>query len=288
MMKWITRERPKIDRIACPWLIKRFIDPEAEILFVPYAEVKAKANELGAVPFDIPEVEFTHYEDRCTFDYFLEKYNLTDPALHILAPIVRGADTDDHSIATQSAGLWAISAGLAFNTPNDYELLEKGMLLYDALYSWAKYLQQEKHTQSPTEKLFLQVFNTYLKQKAGAKNKTPAWARELKEIIQDQIDTNLSLSLKEISEGLKVNPAYVSREFAKYFDNLSYGEYIRKLRIEKAMELLHTSSQSLSEIAYLTGFSDQSHFTRIFKRYTGKNPSDYKKSLAKSKKDTKA
>jgi AraC-like DNA-binding protein len=287
-MKWITRERPKIDRIACPWLIRRFIDPEAEILFVPFAEIQAKAKELGAIPFDIPETEYTHYEDRCTFDYFLEKHKLTDPALHILAPIVRGADTDDHSMATQSAGLWAISAGLAFNTPDDEELLEKGMLIYDALYSWARHLQKEKHTQSPTEKLLLQVFNTYIKEKAGARSKTPAWAKELKEIIQDQIDTNLSLSLKEISEGLNVNPAYVSREFSKYFDNLSYGEYIRKLRIEKAKELLQNSSQSLSEIAYLTGFSDQSHFTRIFKKFTGENPSVYRKSLAKSKKDTKA
>lgn len=287
-MKWITREHPKIDRIACPWLIKRFIDPQAEILFIPYTDIQAKAKELDAIPFDIPGAEFTHYEDRCTFDYFLEKYGLKDPALHILAPIVRGADTDDHSIAMQSAGLWAISAGLSFNIPDDYELLEKGMLIYDALYSWARHLQNEKHTQSPTEKLFLQVFNAYMNQKSGTKNKTPTWAKELKEIIQDQIDTNLSLSLKEISVGLDINPAYVSREFSKYFDNLSYGEYIRKLRIEKATELLHNTNHSLSEIAYLTGFSDQSHFTRIFKKHTGKNPSDYRKSLSKSKKNTKA
>ncbi len=277
-MKWITREKPKIDRIACPWLIKRFIDPAAQFFFVPYPEIAQKAKELDATPFDIPGVEFTHYEDRCTFDYFLEKYELKDPALHLLAPIVRGADTDDHSIAQQSAGLWAISAGLSFNTPDDHELLEKGMLLYDALYSWAKYLQKEKHTQNPTEKLFLQVFDAYLKKQA--KDNLPAWVKELKEIIQDQVDTNLSLSLKEIAEGLNVHPAYVSRQFARYFDNLSFGEYIRKLRIEKAMELLHTS-HSLSEIAYLTGFSDQSHFTRIFRKHTGKNPSEYRKNLSK-------
>lgn len=286
-MNWITREHPKIDRIACPWLIKRFIDPSAAFFFVPYNQVEEKAKELEAIPFDIPGTEFTHYEDRCTFDYFLEKYQLKDPALHHMAPIIRGADTDDHSVATQSAGLWAISAGLAFNTPDDYELLEKGMLIYDALYSWAKHLQKEKHTQNPTESLFLQVFNTYMHQKSGAKIKIPGWAKELKEIIQDQIDTNLSLSLKEISEGLDIHPAYVSREFSKYFNNLSFGEYIRKLRIEKATDLLHTTNHSLSEIAYLTGFSDQSHFTRIFKKYTGKNPSDYRKSLLKSKPDTK-
>jgi AraC-like DNA-binding protein len=280
-MKWITRERPKIDRIACPWLIRRFIDPEAEFYFVPYSQIVEKAKELNATPFDIPEAEFTHYEDQCTFDYFIRKYELKDSALQILAPIVRGADTDDHTLASQCSGLWAISAGLAFNITDDYELLEKGMLIYDGLYSWAKHLQKEKHTQSPTEKLFLQVFNTYLHQKAGNKTKTPAWAKELKEVIQDQIDTNLSLSLKEISEGLNIHPAYVSREFSKYFNNMSFGEYIRKLRIEKAIDLLHTTNHSLSEIAYLTGFSDQSHFTRIFKKYTGKNPSDYKKGLFK-------
>ncbi len=286
-MRWITREKPKIDRIACPWLIKRFIDEKAEFYFVPFKEIEEKAKELDAIPFDIPAVEFTHYEDRCTFDYFLEKYQLKDPALHTLAPIIRGADTDNHTLATQCAGLWAISSGLAFNTPDDYELLEKGMLMYDALYSWAKYLQHEKHFQNQTEHLFLQVFNSYMQQQAGTKTKIPAWAKELKEIIQDQIDTNLSLSLKEISEGLEIHPAYISREFSKYFDNLSFGEYIRKLRIEKAIDLLHTTSHSLSEIAYLTGFSDQSHFTRIFKRHTGKNPSDYRKSVQKSKTDTK-
>ncbi|MGV3504492.1 MAG: chromate resistance protein ChrB domain-containing protein [Adhaeribacter sp.] len=284
-MKWITRERPKIDRLACPWLIKRFIDAQAEIIYVPDAEVKKQAEALGAIPFDIPEVEFSHYEDRCTFDYFIQKYDLKDPALQTMALVIRGADTDDHSLASQSAGLWAISAGLAFNFRDDYELLEKALVLYDALYSWARFLQKEKHTQNPAEQLLLQVFHQYLARKS--KNKIPEWALLLKETIQDQIDTNLSLSLKEISEDLKVNPAYLSRQFSRYFDNLSFGEYIRKLRIDKAIHLLHHTSHSLSEIAYLTGFSDQSHFTRIFKKQTGQNPSDYKKSITKGKKDTK-
>ncbi|KAA6439823.1 helix-turn-helix domain-containing protein [Dyadobacter flavalbus] len=280
-MNWITRERPKIDRIACPWLIKRFIDPDARFYFVPFHEVLAKASELNAIPFDIPDTEFTHYEDRCTFDYFLEKYKLEDQALKDMAPIVRGADTDDHSLTGQSSGLWAISAGLAFNFADDHELLEKGMLVYDALYSWAKYLQKEKHTQSPSEKMLLTVFHTYLEKKKPENLKTPKWAKELKEIIQDQMDTNLSLSLKEIAEGLQIHPTYVSREFSKYFSNLSFGEYIRKLRIEKAIELLGNTGHTLSEIAYLTGFSDQSHFTRIFKAHTGQNPSDYRKNLLK-------
>lgn len=275
-MKWITRERPKIDRLACPWLIRRFIDPEAEIVYVPFAEVAGKAAELGATPFDVPEVEFTHYGEECTFDYFVKKYKIKDPAVHTLAVIVRGADTDRHDLAAQAPGLWAISAGLAHNYIDDQELLEKGMILYDALYSWAKHLQQVKHTEQPVEKLLLNVFNNFLKTKPGSKRKIPAWARELKELIQDHIDTNLSL--KDLSKGLEVNPSYLSREFSKYFDDLSFGDYIRKLRIEKAKELIGKGGYSLTEIAYLTGFSDQSHFTRIFKKYTGKNPSAYKKS----------
>jgi AraC-like DNA-binding protein len=277
-MKWITRERPKIDRIACPWLIRRFIDREAEFFFVPFIDVRKKAEELNAIPFDIPNVEFTHYEDQCSFDYFVKKYKINDPAIHAVALIVRGADTDRHDLARESTGLWAISAGLAHNNKDDHQLLEKGMLIYDALYSWAKYHRNEKHTQNPIEHLFIEVFEKYLKQKSSVK-KIPAWARELKEIIQDQIDTNITL--KQISKDLDINPAYLSREFSKYFNDLSFGEYIRKIRIEKAIEYLNSSGYSLTKIAYLTGFSDQSHFTRIFKKHTGQNPSVYKKRLQK-------
>jgi len=276
-MKWITRERPKIDRLACPWLIKRFIDEEADIIYVHFDKVKSEAKRLNAVPFDIPDVEYTHYKDECTFDYFLKKHHLTEPALQTLAIIVRGADTDRHDIASQSSGLWAISAGLAHNYQSDQELLKKGMIIYDALYSWAKFHQKEKHTQNPTEHLLIDVFEKFLKQKSA--KKPPAWVKELKEIMQDQVDT--SISLKQLSKDLDINPAYLSREFSKYFDNLSFGEYIRKLRIEKAMEYLNNSSYSLTKIAYLTGFSDQSHFTRIFKKFTGQNPSVYRKKLQK-------
>jgi hypothetical protein len=285
-MKWITRERPKIDRIACPWLIKRFIDQNAEIIYVPFEKVKSKAKELNAVPFDIPDVEFTHYGDRCTFDYIVEKYKINDPAIRTIAVIVRGADTDRHDISRQSSGLWAISAGLAQNYKDDHQLLEKGMMIYDALYTWAKELQHVKHTKNPIEHLLFEVYSRLLKKKSGQK-KIPVWAKELKEILQDQIDTNLSLTLKEVSQTLQVHPAYLSREFSKYFNDLSFGDYIRKLRIEKAIQLIESSKYSLTEIAYLTGFSDQSHFTRIFKKHTGKNPSAYRKTLSKSKADTK-
>jgi AraC-like DNA-binding protein len=278
-MKWITRERPKIDRIACPWLIKRFIDSEAEFLYVPFNEVNAKSKEFNAIPFDVPDVKFTHYGDHCTFDSLVEEYRIKDPAIHTIALIVRGADTDRHEIADQSAGLWAISSGLAYNIDDDQQLLEKGMMLYDALYSWAIYLQNEKHTQNPFENLLLNVFHKYISKKKRSVKKTPSWAKELKEIIQDQIDTNLTLSLKQISKELNVHPAYLSREFSKYFEDLSFGDYIRKLRIEKSIHLLHSSAYSLTEIAYLTGFSDQSHFTRIFKKFTGKNPSEYRRKV---------
>lgn len=275
-MKWITRERPKIDRIACPWLIKRFVDPGAEIIYAPFEHVIPKSKELGAIPFDLPDVEYTHYGDQCTFDYIIRKHNLSDPALQVMASIVRGADTDRHDIATQASGLWAISAGLAQNIQDDHELLSKGMMIYDALYTWAKDLQHLKHTQNPIENLLLDVYKKFLEQKAGNK-KIPVWAKELKEIIQDQIDTNLTLTLKEVSQSLNVHPTYLSREFSKYFNDLSFGDYIRKLRIEKAVQLLTESDHSLAEIAYLTGFSDQSHFNRIFKKYTGKKPSEFRK-----------
>lgn len=283
-MKWITRERPKIDRIACPWLIKNFVDIEAVFIYAPAEKVKKEAKKLKAIPFDVPDVEFSHHEDKCTFDYIIAKYKIADPAIHTLAIIVRGADTDRHDIASQASGLWAISAGLAYNTKDDFELLEKGMMIYDALYSWAKYLQKEKHTQNPVDHLFIDVFNKFIKQKAAQK-KTPDWVKKLKEIIQDKIDTNLSLT--DISKSLDINPSYLSREFSKHFNNLSFGKYIRKLRIEKAIELIKVSNYSLTEVAYLTGFSDQSHFTRIFKQHTGKNPSAYKKELTKSKAGTK-
>ena len=276
-MKWITREHPKIDRIACPWLITRFVDESAEFIYVPFNDVIPQSKKLQAIPFDVPEVEYTHYGDECTFDYIIHKHKLKDPALSIMAVIVRGADTDRHDIATQASGLWAISAGMAYNFKNDHELLEKGMLLYDGLYSWAKHLRKEKHTQNPLERLLLDVHKKYLKSKSG--RNVPRWAKEIREIIQDQIDTNLALSLREISQSLKVHPTYLSREFSKYFDNLSFGDYIRKLRIEKALHLMKDPRYTLTEIAYLTGFSDQSHFNRIFKSHTGKSPLVYRKTL---------
>ncbi len=148
-MKWITRERPKIDRIACPWLIKRFIEAEAEFLYVPADAVFRTAEETGAIPYDIPGAEFSHVGELCSFDIFLQKYRLTDPALQTLAVIVRGADTDRLDLAPQAAGLLAISLGLSRNFQDDHEMLAHGLVLYDALYAWCKHVQGEQHNWNP-------------------------------------------------------------------------------------------------------------------------------------------
>jgi rhodanese-related sulfurtransferase len=143
--KWVTRERPKIDRIACPWLISRFIDPHAEFLYVPASEVLSTAGKTGAIPYDIEGVELAHEGERCSFDTILRLYDIADPALDQLAIIVRGADTSRHDLAPQCGGLFAISLGLSANFTNDHEMLVHGMVMYDALYTWCRSLQSETH-----------------------------------------------------------------------------------------------------------------------------------------------
>ena len=147
--RWVTRERPKIDRIACPWLVKRFIDPEAEFLYVPTPDVKRAAAEREAVPYDIPDVTFSHDGDSCSFDAFIKHFRLKDPALDELALIVRGADTGRLDLAPQAPGLLSISLGLSLNFNNDHEMLEHGMIMYDALYAWCKKGKNEIHTWNP-------------------------------------------------------------------------------------------------------------------------------------------
>ncbi len=147
-MKWVTRERPKIDRIACPWLISRFIDRDAQFLYVPAAEVPTTSASTGAIPFDVPGVELTHIGERCSFDAIVLKYRLQDPALEKLALIVRGADTDRLDLAPQCAGLIAISLGLADILADDQDLLAQGLVLYDALYAWCRQPAPERHVWS--------------------------------------------------------------------------------------------------------------------------------------------
>jgi rhodanese-related sulfurtransferase len=147
--RWVTRERPKVDRIACPWLIQRFVDRNAEFLYVPTAAVKSTAAERQAIPYDIPDVAFTHDGNLCSFDSFIKTYRLTDPALKQLADIVRGADTGRPELAPQAAGLVAFSLGLSRLFTDDHEMLSHGMVMYDALYLWCKEGQDEIHTWNP-------------------------------------------------------------------------------------------------------------------------------------------
>ncbi|MBY0610999.1 MAG: sulfurtransferase/chromate resistance protein [Beijerinckiaceae bacterium] len=142
---WVTRERPKIDRIACPWLIRRFIDPAARFLFVSPAEVIAVAERFGATPFDVEDVQWTHRGERCTLDVLIEEFGLSTPALDRLATIVRAADTARLDLAPEAAGLLAISLGLSRMHSKDLEQLDGGMLVYDALYRWCRDATNETH-----------------------------------------------------------------------------------------------------------------------------------------------
>lgn len=147
--RWITRERPKIDRLACPWLIRRFIDPAAEIIYAPTGAVFEVARVRAAVAFDIPGAEFSHSGERCSFDAFIDAFQLEDAGLRILQPIVRGADTDRHGLAPEAAGLHAISLGLSATIADDHALLDQGLILYDALYAWATRAKGERHAWTP-------------------------------------------------------------------------------------------------------------------------------------------
>ena len=148
-MKWVTRERPKIDRIACPWLIERFIDKDAEFLFVAPKDVVRVAAETGAIPYDVEGVELTHDGPLCSFDAILKKYRIDDPVLHDLARIVRGADTERLDLEPQCAGLLAISLGLSRLFSDDHEQLRHGFVIYDALYAWLREARSERHTWNP-------------------------------------------------------------------------------------------------------------------------------------------
>lgn len=148
-MKWVTRHRPKIDRIACPWLIARFVDRSPEFIFVPPDQLLRIAAETGATPFDVEGVELTHEGPLCSFDAILKKYSLTDPALHEMAVIVRGADTDRHDLAPQCPGVYAVLIGLSHTFGDDQEQLRHGMVVCEALYAWCARARGEKHDWNP-------------------------------------------------------------------------------------------------------------------------------------------
>lgn len=137
-MKWITREKARVDRIACPWLISRFIDREPVFLFVPAGDVTQAAEREGAIPYDVPDVELGHHGERCSFDAFLEKYGLDDPALHALALIVRGADTARRDLAPEAQGLYALATGFQAISKDDFENMARQFPAYDALYAFCR------------------------------------------------------------------------------------------------------------------------------------------------------
>ena len=143
--RWVTRHRPKIDRIACPWLIRRFVDPAAQFLFVAPQEVALVAEKFDATPFDIEGVPWSHHGEACTFDTMLDEFRLDTAPLQTMANIVRAADTNTHDLAPQAAGLLAISVGLSCAHKDDTKQLEAGMIVYDALYRWARDGQTESH-----------------------------------------------------------------------------------------------------------------------------------------------
>jgi hypothetical protein len=137
-MKWVTREKARVDRIACPWLISRFIDPEATFLFVPAGEVMAVAERDGAIPYDVPGVELGHHDERCSFDAFVTRYGLEDAALRALAEIVRGADTGARALTPESPGLYAIASGFREIARDDHDNMARQFAVYDALYAYCR------------------------------------------------------------------------------------------------------------------------------------------------------
>jgi hypothetical protein len=148
-MKWVTRQRPKIDRIACPWLIARFVDKSPEFIYAAPNQVLKVAKETGVIPFDVEGVELTHEGPLCSFDAILKKYKLTDPALQEIAAFIRGADTNRHDLAPQCPGVYAVLIGLSHIFQDDHEQLKHGMVVCDALYAWCKHARGEKHDWNP-------------------------------------------------------------------------------------------------------------------------------------------
>ena len=164
-MKWVTRERVHVDRTACPWLIKKFIDSQAEFIFVSTEKIEEVVKAHGAIPFDAPGVKLGHKNGKCSFETIIEEYRLEDPVLHELAKIVHSADTRDTELAPEGVGLSAIMTGARFNVKDDFEAVEKAAYVYDALYSYSKLkLLREKH-KDKLEKMDRKQRNEFLRKK---------------------------------------------------------------------------------------------------------------------------
>jgi len=170
-MKWITREHVHVDRVACPWLISRFVDPDAEFLFVPSEQVEIIAKKEGATPYDIPNAELGHHDGECSFDAIVRKYHLEDEALLDLATIVRAADTDSFEIAPESIGLEAISSGATMITKDDYETIEKSMYIYDSLYAYCRLRKLKEDHRVKLDQMSHSEKRTFLKDELLKKGK---------------------------------------------------------------------------------------------------------------------
>lgn len=170
-MKWITREHVHVDRVACPWLIRRFVDPEAEFIFVPSEEVERMAKKEGAVPFDTPNAELGHHDDECSFDAIVRKYGLKDEALLDLATIVRAADTDAFEMAPESIGLEAISSGATMITKDDHETIDKSIFMYDALYANCRLRMLKEQLKAELDKMPRRERRSFLKDRLLDKGK---------------------------------------------------------------------------------------------------------------------
>jgi len=151
-VKWVTRDFVHVDRTACPWLIKKFIDPKAEFIFVPTERIEGVVKTQGAIPFDAPGVKLGHRDGKCSFETIIEEYKLKDPVLHELAKIVHSADTRDTAVAPEGIGLSAIMTGARFNVKDDFEAVENAAYVYEALYSYCKFkLIREKYKKELTK-----------------------------------------------------------------------------------------------------------------------------------------
>jgi hypothetical protein len=164
-LKWITREHVHVDRTACPWLIKRFIDPKAELIFVPVEKIEEIAKKEKAIPYDAPGVELGHHGDKCSFDAFIEKYKIKDPAVLELAKIVRAADSDKMEAASEAAGLEAVMTGLGITSKDDYETIAKASLVYDALYNHCKLKLIREKYKAEIDKMDRKQWREFLKKK---------------------------------------------------------------------------------------------------------------------------
>lgn len=209
-MKWITRERARVDRIACPWLITRFIDPKPEFLFVPAAQVLEIAKREDAIPYDIPNVELGHHGPQCSFDAFIDRYELADPALATLAPLVRGADTEDRDLTPESAGLYAAATGFQATSRDDFDNMARQFPMYDALYAFC---QTRTRATPPPRVLFVCLHGAAKSVVGAAHFRRLAAARDLAiDAVAAGVEPDREFALKAVKglagDGLAVAPGH--------------------------------------------------------------------------------